>query len=673
LAVVVCAHCGKEHEALTKFCPKTGKPLGAAAAARPTAPTPAKGAAAARATKLMYLPPEARLPGAALPRAHARTEVMNAAGPIVAPAAPRSLVTAPRPAPASGDDVLARAQTTATPALDTAARGATEANPVASIAGTIESPTLLSDTIAAPVLPETVAAPILPKATSVAPPTLTDATLAVPTLPHWDEAEPPADESAAPTPVRPEKSAGKPLETAPQKSPDKAAAKVAEKSTAAAETPFDNQADKTIETPAATADAPKGDVNANGQVKGNIFTSATTAAAARFTGRATVVEAGTITVATPSDGEGVPVNVPSVVVDPAATASEAGADDAVPSLLAVEKSPPESWVTAPRPGDSRPARGRSKSQPGSPTTPASALPSGSKAVDVPSAVASSPSASHAASGKPASIPSWASLPSADDMRRPSAAFTAFDGPRLDFVSLLRKTGLFYWSNRLPLLIMAAILLGPVSLLTSGIMAGLGRNGALQVGIVALLLGFLVSLLVMGLAWPITSGAISLAVARRLQGGQIDPAREYRICAQHLLPLASALLPASLLIAIGYFLLVIPGLGASLFFALVPTVVLLEGKTGVEALKRSAEVMKDLLGRALGLLVLFVVVSWLVRKLVTLAVPGAGFFDLFAADLASLILAPLPMIALTLLYLEHRREQEALTAEALQAELDTHGV
>jgi hypothetical protein len=256
------------------------------------------------------------------------------------------------------------------------------------------------------------------------------------------------------------------------------------------------------------------------------------------------------------------------------------------------------------------------------------------------------------------------------MRRPSAAFTAFEGPRMDFAGLVRKTALFAWSNKVPLLIMAGILLGPVSLLTSGIMAGLGRSGALAFGGVAMLLGFLVFLLMMGLAWPVTSGAISLSVIHRLQGGKIEPLREYGFCLKRLLPLASAVLPASLLIAIGYFLFVIPGLVASLLFALVPTVVLLEGKTGLEALKRSAELMKGMLGRALGVMAVYVVLYLLVRKLVTTGIPGDGFLDLFAGDIAMILMAPLPMIALTLLYLEHRRDEEGLTPEALQNELDT---
>jgi hypothetical protein len=579
--MVVCVHCGKEHDSQAKFCPQTGKALTPSpppvAAARPASAN----AAAARATKLMYLPPEARLPGAALPRPPARTEMMNAQGPIVAPAAPRSLVTAP--AAAAGT-------------IGAALPDATVANPII------------------PGLAETISSPTLNKLAAGAAAPAADATIAMPTLPHWDE--PAADDEST--------AADEPAAAQPAAANEPAA-------------PVGNQTVKAATiSGAVSGHGPTAVQETSGAVAAAIAATGSGATSGAISGaRARPVPAAAV------------ASAPSMVIDPSATMPAGGGEDAVPAVVPMEKSDPESWVTAPRPGDSPATRSRRQSQPGSPTTPASALPSGGK-----------------------SMPSWAALPSADDMRRPSAVFTAFEGPKLDFVALVRKTGLFYWANRLPLLIIAAVLLGPVSLLTSGMMAGLGRNGSLERGFVAILLGFLVSLLMMGLAWPVTSAAISLAVIHRLQGGNIEPGREYGLCFRRLLPLASAMLPASLLIAIGYFLLVIPGLAASLFFALVPVVVLLEGKSGIDALKRSALVMKDLIVRALGVLAVFVVVSLVVRKVITLAVPGNGVLDQLAADIAMLALAPLPMIALTLLYLEHRRDEEALTPEALQHELDT---
>ncbi len=314
------------------------------------------------------------------------------------------------------------------------------------------------------------------------------------------------------------------------------------------------------------------------------------------------------------------------------TSAPAAVDTSIPDALPAEKSQPESWVTSA-------ASGRDSSS---------------------------------AHGRPKSLPSWAVSANDAEARRASAVFTSFEATPLDFVSLIKKAAGFYWANKLPLLLMAATLLGPVALLTSGIMAGLGRRGAFTLDPVAMLRNALVGLLVMGLAWPLTSGAISMAVIHRLQGAKIEPRAEWMFAVHRLMPLASAVVPAALVTALGYVLLVIPGLVASLFLALVPTVVMLETRQSIDALKRSASLMKDLLGRAAGVLVLFVVVALLLCKLLTLVIPGDGFFDLLASDLALIVLAPLPMIALTLLYLEQRRLSEGMTAESLQNDLDHLG-
>jgi hypothetical protein len=331
-----------------------------------------------------------------------------------------------------------------------------------------------------------------------------------------------------------------------------------------------------------------------------------------------------------ADNESPPENVPSPIADPldapiAAQPAEAFAVE--PPAITSFASPPGATVEAPSPPkDSGERRAKKKSK--------------------------------------SSVPSWIVRTEDNDTRRPSARFAAFDDDPLDFMRLLHKTGRFYAANFVKVLIVAVVLLGPVSLLTSGAVAVVARDSLAEV-----VIGFLVSLLMMGLAWPLTTGTLSLSVLHRLQGGIIDPQRDWRAVVRRLFPLATAAIPTSLIIAVGYFPLFVPGLVASLLLALVPTVVLLEGKAGLAAIKRSANLMKDVLGRAIGIQVAFVAVTLLVRKLVTGLVPGRSFASLLLCDLTMILLSPLPMIALTLLYLDARKEGEAFTPEGLRDELD----
>jgi hypothetical protein len=277
------------------------------------------------------------------------------------------------------------------------------------------------------------------------------------------------------------------------------------------------------------------------------------------------------------------------------------------------------------------------------------------------------------SGRKHSLPSWAISPSesaSDPFPPEQSAAYASASSTAGFLRLLQRTGKFYVANIGPLLLIAALVLGPVSIVTSSLMAGLGAHSP---GPATLVLGFLVSLLVMGTAWPLTTGTMTLAVLDRLHGGDMDPKRHWRFTFRRLGPLVTALVPAAFITAIGYFLFVIPGLIASLFLALVPTLVLLEGRQGADALKRSATMMKEALGPAVGIMLIFVVLSLAVRKLVTTIVPGTGFLDLVAADLAFIALSPLPMIALSIVYLDLRRSHEGVSPETLRHDIDALGL
>jgi uncharacterized membrane protein len=189
------------------------------------------------------------------------------------------------------------------------------------------------------------------------------------------------------------------------------------------------------------------------------------------------------------------------------------------------------------------------------------------------------------------------------------------------------------------------------------------------GLVALLLRALATALVAFILWglvtPLTQGALTIAIADRFAGGQGDWRQYWGLVLRRAGALLAALVPASILIAIGMAMLVIPGLVLGFLFSLVTPVVLIEGVTGVAALKRSvALVRSDWLRIALVFVVFFLIalVSGLVAGVL---VPSSlGFVGGLLGNLITLVLLPLPILAIVFLYLDLRRRSEGLSGEDL---------
>jgi hypothetical protein len=196
---------------------------------------------------------------------------------------------------------------------------------------------------------------------------------------------------------------------------------------------------------------------------------------------------------------------------------------------------------------------------------------------------------------------------------------------------------------------------------------LGSTGA---AVLALAGWAIIALVLYGLVLPLTHGAITVAVADRILGGNATWREHWMLLFRRLGLLLSALVPAALLVMLGYFCLVIPGLVLSFCFAFVAPVVLIEGIGGAAALRRSyALVRADWLRTAL-MLISFGLLNTAAHWLVGLFLPrSAVFFGSFLGDLLMMVVMPVPIIAAVLLYFQLRREVDGLTDDRLKAELE----
>jgi hypothetical protein len=195
----------------------------------------------------------------------------------------------------------------------------------------------------------------------------------------------------------------------------------------------------------------------------------------------------------------------------------------------------------------------------------------------------------------------------------------------------------------------------------------GSLGLYMLGMlgVAITLFFLYAVIV-----PLTNGALTIAVADRVLGGNAGWREVWMLLFRRLDKLLSALIPAALLVALGLVLGIIPGIVLAFLFAFVSPVVLVEGLGGRAALRRSVELVRSDWLRVALVVVVFGVIHAVARMLASALVPhGAIFMDSFMSDLIKLVLLPIPIIGAVLLYFDIRRNREGFTDARLRADLD----
>lgn len=96
--------------------------------------------------------------------------------------------------------------------------------------------------------------------------------------------------------------------------------------------------------------------------------------------------------------------------------------------------------------------------------------------------------------------------------------------------------------------------------------------------------------------PVTNAALVHAVARKYLHQPTGIGQALGFALQRIVPLAWTWFVLILAIMGGFILCILPGILASLWFALATQVVVLEGVSGFAALKRSKELMKDHIGK-----------------------------------------------------------------------------
>ncbi|MGZ6126391.1 MAG: hypothetical protein ACXWLR_15590 [Myxococcales bacterium] len=183
---------------------------------------------------------------------------------------------------------------------------------------------------------------------------------------------------------------------------------------------------------------------------------------------------------------------------------------------------------------------------------------------------------------------------------------------------------------------------------------------------------------------LSHAALVPLVGDRALGGDMGPGRAWLAVGLRAGAVLWTAALSTLATMIGFLFCLLPGIVAAIGFSLAMPVVLLERRRGVDALRRSWQLMRTEWPRVVGLWLIAVVGMMAVTSVLSIPFfrlfddPGEGMLALFSGWtfiglqgvqlLVSMLLFPLPVIGTTLIYLHARREQENIPLAELQQQM-----
>lgn len=206
----------------------------------------------------------------------------------------------------------------------------------------------------------------------------------------------------------------------------------------------------------------------------------------------------------------------------------------------------------------------------------------------------------------------------------------------------------------PILIVPSLI--PVAAMAAGMIFLVGSVGLLAIfsgddfaafSAAAILLLFMIAMFAL---FFLAEGLTIEMIKQASSGGKSDISAAWQSAKQRMEPLILSSLLAGIIVALGYVLLIIPGLILSFAFYFVAQAVMIDGKSGVQALSASYRFVEANLSDAL-----IIVITSLAIGAVLPAIPLVG-------PLASLLSLPYLYALATLFYMECGRGRDRLETE-----------
>lgn len=236
-----------------------------------------------------------------------------------------------------------------------------------------------------------------------------------------------------------------------------------------------------------------------------------------------------------------------------------------------------------------------------------------------------------------------------------------DAPRLDLLRPRDIGGLFgdafnaYFRNFTAFLAIGAAVVVPVELIVSGIGLGELSGGYKRTGTGAVA-GVLVaqSYLLIG---PLVTAMVIHALLAVADGRRPNPRQAITSGLESFRPIFLAVIIAAAGVVLGFILLILPGFWLLVRWFFTPQAVVVDGRRGVLALERSAELVRGSWWRVFGLVIFATVAAGIPATLIQLpfnawaSSADSSAISLAGEIIASAFTAPFQALMLTLLYFD----------------------
>jgi hypothetical protein len=190
--------------------------------------------------------------------------------------------------------------------------------------------------------------------------------------------------------------------------------------------------------------------------------------------------------------------------------------------------------------------------------------------------------------------------------------------------------------------------------------GRGLGVALLAGAIGALIAVLIS--------AVLQAAILRAAAQATIGDPVDVEASYRYGLKRLWSVILVSILVGLVVAIGFILLVIPGIIFLVFLSVSIPVLIVEGRRGTDAMGRSWNLVKGNFWHAFGVIVVAALIVGIISGIIG-AIGGNNWAVrwIFTA-IAQILTVPFASLVSVLLYLDLRARGESLSADTLRQEL-----
>ena len=227
-----------------------------------------------------------------------------------------------------------------------------------------------------------------------------------------------------------------------------------------------------------------------------------------------------------------------------------------------------------------------------------------------------------------------------------------------------------------LMAIAAVVVVPLTLLQYGIGHWFRTNGQQLQGQVGVSTSFwavasasLLAALVALLLYQVLTGAITRNIAAEVAGQDLGLEQSYRFGFARLGPILVVSILVGLATLLGLIVFIIPGIYIGVRLAVSIQALVIEGRRGTEAMRRSWDLVGGHWWHAAFTLLVAALLTGVVNAVITAPFSaGAWFIQAVAAAIATTVTLPFGALVGVLLYLDLRARKERLDLDTLKANL-----